>query len=77
MVISSLARVYISTVDIDRFDEPLWAHIYMKPHEPSRTALLIARQRAAHQVLDHGSILCDPLAMKIRGEDENDVLLLH
>ena len=29
----------------------------MKPHEPSRTALIIARQRAAHQVLDHGSIL--------------------
>jgi len=26
----------------------------MKPNEPSRTALMIARQRAAHQVLDHG-----------------------
>src|SRR5215468_9925311 len=46
----------------------------MKPHEPSRTALLIARQRAAHQVLDHGSILNDPFAMKILGEDEKDVL---
>ena len=46
----------------------------MKPNEPSRTALLIARQRAAHQVLDHGSILCDPFAMKILGEDEKDVL---
>lgn len=46
----------------------------MKPNEPSRTALLIARQRAAHQVLDQGSILCDPFAMKILGEDENDVL---
>lgn len=46
----------------------------MKPNEPSRTALLIARQRAAHQVLDHGSILYDPFAMKILGEDENDVL---
>ena len=32
----------------------------MKPDEPSRTALMIARQRAAHQVLDHGSILYDP-----------------
>ena len=46
----------------------------MKPNEPSRTALLIARQRAAHQVLDHGSILNDPFAMKILHEDEKDVL---
>jgi len=36
----------------------------MKPNEPSRTALIIARQRAAHQVLDHGSILNEPFAMK-------------
>src|SRR5580704_9333441 len=46
----------------------------MKPNEPSRTALMIARQRAAHQVLDHGSILYDPFAMKILREDENEVL---
>jgi methyltransferase (TIGR00027 family) len=46
----------------------------MKPTEPSRTALMIARQRAAHQVLDHGSILYDPFAMKILCEDEKDVL---
>ena len=46
----------------------------MKPNEPSRTALMIARQRAAHQVLDHGSILNDPFAMKILCEDEKDVL---
>lgn len=42
----------------------------MKPNEASRTALMIARQRAAHQVLDHGSILYDPFAMKILCEDE-------
>jgi len=42
----------------------------MKPDEPSRTALMIARQRAAHQVLDRGSILYDPFAMKILREDE-------
>jgi len=41
----------------------------MKPNEPSRTALMIARQRAAHQVLDHGAILHDPFAMKILPED--------
>ena len=46
----------------------------MKPDEPSRTALMIARQRAAHQVLDHGSILDDPFAMKILREDEKDVV---
>jgi methyltransferase (TIGR00027 family) len=46
----------------------------MKPNEPSRTALMIARQRAAHQVLDHGSILDDPFAMKILREDEKEVL---
>src|SRR5215472_4733382 len=46
----------------------------MKPNEPSRTAQLIARQRAAHQVLDHGAILNDPFAMKILHEDEKDVL---
>jgi methyltransferase (TIGR00027 family) len=46
----------------------------MKPNDPSRTALMIARQRAAHQVLDHGSILNDPFAMKILREDEKDVL---
>jgi methyltransferase (TIGR00027 family) len=46
----------------------------MKPNEPSRTALMIARQRAAHQLLDHGSILNDPFAMKILREDEKDVL---
>lgn len=46
----------------------------MKPDEPSRTALIPARHRAAHQVLDHGSILRDPFAMKILGEDEKEVL---
>jgi len=46
----------------------------MKPYEPSRTALMVARQRAAHQVLDHGSILNDPFAMKILQEDEKTEL---
>jgi methyltransferase (TIGR00027 family) len=46
----------------------------MKPNEPSRTARLIARQRAAHQLLDHGSILNDPFAMKILHEDEKELL---
>ena len=49
----------------------------MKPNEPSRTALMIARQRAAHQVLDHGSILDDPFALKILREDERDFANQH
>jgi methyltransferase (TIGR00027 family) len=35
---------------------------------------MIARQRAAHQLLDHGAILYDPFAMQILREDEKDVL---
>jgi len=34
---------------------------------------MIARQRAAHQVLDHGSILFDPFALKILGADQKDL----
>jgi O-methyltransferase involved in polyketide biosynthesis len=45
----------------------------MKPDEPSRTALMVARQRAAHQLLDHGAILNDPFALKLLGEDEKAV----
>ena len=46
----------------------------MKSDDPSRMALMVARQRAAHQLLDHGAILDDPFAMKILREDEKDVL---
>jgi len=46
----------------------------MNPNEPSRTALMIARQRAAHQLLDHGAILHDPCAIRILGEAEDEVL---
>ena len=37
--------------------------------QPSRTALGAARLRAAHQVLDDASILADPLAIRILGDD--------
>ena len=41
----------------------------METGQPSLTALGAARLRAAHQVLDQASILTDPLAVRILGED--------
>lgn len=41
----------------------------MQPGQPSLTALSAARLRAAHQVLDNASILADPLALRILGDD--------
>jgi methyltransferase (TIGR00027 family) len=46
----------------------------MKSYEPSRMALMVARQRAAHQLLDHGAIFDDPFAVKILREDEKDII---
>jgi methyltransferase (TIGR00027 family) len=41
----------------------------MQTGQPSRTALLVAVHRAAHQVLEGGVIFADPLAMQILGAD--------
>jgi len=41
---------------------------------PSRTAFGAARHRAAHQLLEHGRIFCDPLALRILGEKAEDVI---
>src|SRR3954468_10373026 len=41
----------------------------MQTGQPSRTALGAARLRAAHQVMDKASILADPLALRILGDD--------
>ncbi|WOH49770.1 SAM-dependent methyltransferase [Bradyrhizobium sp. sBnM-33] len=41
----------------------------MQTGRPSLTALGAARLRAAHQVLDNASILVDPLALRILGDD--------
>lgn len=40
----------------------------MRAAAPSRTALGVARRRAAHQILDHPKIFDDPLAVAIAGE---------
>jgi methyltransferase (TIGR00027 family) len=41
----------------------------MQQGQPSRTALSAAAHRAAHQVLERGSIFTDPLALRILGPD--------
>ncbi|HEY1492271.1 MAG TPA: class I SAM-dependent methyltransferase [Steroidobacteraceae bacterium] len=41
----------------------------MQAGQPSRTALMVAIQRAAHQVLEGGVIFADPLAMRILGAE--------
>ena len=46
----------------------------MRTGEPSRTAYSAARYRAAHQILEHGSIFRDPLAVRLLGEPEADLL---
>jgi methyltransferase (TIGR00027 family) len=45
----------------------------MQAGEPSRTARAAAFHRAAHQVLEHGRIFSDPLALRILGEDAESV----
>jgi len=45
----------------------------MRLGKPSRTALAAAFHRAAHQVLEGGRIYCDPLALRILGEDAEAV----
>jgi len=41
---------------------------------PSRTAGRVARRRAAHQVLDRPLVFDDPLALRIAGIVESDIL---
>lgn len=45
----------------------------MQSEGPSRTALGAARHRAAHQILEHGRIFTDPLAVRILGEDAESI----
>jgi len=40
---------------------------------PSRTARAAAMHRAVHQVLDAGRIFCDPLALRILGQDAETI----
>ena len=45
----------------------------MQTREPSRTALSAAIHRAAHQVLEHGRVFTDPLALRILGVDADTI----
>jgi len=46
----------------------------MELRKPSRTALAAATHRAAHQILEQGRILADPLALRILGEDAQTIV---
>lgn len=46
----------------------------MQPGMPSRTALAAATHRAVHQVLEHGRIFTDPLALTILAQDAETVV---
>jgi methyltransferase (TIGR00027 family) len=46
----------------------------MEHGEPSRTAYSAARYRAAHQILENGAIFTDPLAVRILGTPEEELL---
>ena len=45
----------------------------METGQPSRTAYSAACYRAAHQILDGGSIFTDPLAVRIAGTPEDQL----
>jgi methyltransferase (TIGR00027 family) len=42
----------------------------MQPHQPSRTALRVARLRARHQISPRADLFRDPFAVRILGEGE-------
>ncbi|GAA0516069.1 S-adenosyl-L-methionine-dependent methyltransferase [Paractinoplanes deccanensis] len=46
----------------------------MQTGQPSRTAMSAARYRAAHQLLESGEIFTDPLAVRILGVPEEQLL---
>ncbi|NMO54935.1 class I SAM-dependent methyltransferase [Actinoplanes sp. TBRC 11911] len=46
----------------------------MNHGQPSRTAFSAARYRAAHQLLEQGKIFTDPLAVRILGVPESELL---
>jgi methyltransferase (TIGR00027 family) len=46
----------------------------MEKGQPSRTAFSAARYRAAHQILENGRIFTDPLAVRILGLGEHELL---
>ena len=46
----------------------------MEAGQSSRTAQAAAAHRAVHQILEHGRILHDPLAVRILGEDPDTLV---
>jgi methyltransferase (TIGR00027 family) len=52
---------------------PVVASVYMDRKGTSHTAMAAATHRAAHQILEHGRIFSDPLAVAILGVDRDDI----
>jgi methyltransferase (TIGR00027 family) len=48
----------------------------MQPGQASLTAIGTAGHRAAHQVLEHGFVFADPLALRILGQDADVAIAL-
>jgi methyltransferase (TIGR00027 family) len=48
----------------------------MQHGQASRTAIGAAGHRAAHQVLEHGFVFTDPLALAILGQDADEAIML-
>jgi len=48
----------------------------MRDGQPSQTAIGAAGHRAAHQVLEHGFVFADPLAIPILGPDADEAIAL-
>lgn len=49
----------------------------MREGQPSRTAERVAKERAAHQILDSPRVLDDPLAIQMLSPEQREELLLH
>jgi methyltransferase (TIGR00027 family) len=45
----------------------------LQARRPSQTAFAAAAHRAAHQILEGGRIFCDPLAIRILGQDAETI----
>ncbi len=65
----------VKLVALDRLLSGLYPRP-MQQGQASRTAIGAAGHRAAHQLLEHGTIFSDPLALAILGQDADEAIAL-